>query len=67
MYDEPIMVDEDGIPMDDLPDDYPDPPWANCDTENPVERLSCCSDPSIRGGRCSNCGVWLSDLDEFRA
>jgi hypothetical protein len=33
MYDdEPIMVDEDGIPMDDLPDDYPDPPWANCES-----------------------------------
>jgi hypothetical protein len=30
--DEPQMVDEDGIPMDDLPEDYPDPPWARANT-----------------------------------
>lgn len=26
---------------------------------------ACCADPEVRGGRCSNCGTWVSDGSEM--
>jgi hypothetical protein len=26
------------------------------------ERVACCREPKLRGGRCDNCGTWLEDL-----
>jgi hypothetical protein len=33
--------------------------------ETGVASVSCCREPMVRGGRCENCGAWISDESEM--
>ena len=49
--DDPSEADYDDTPTaDKLNGPAIEPPWR------------CCPDPSVRGGRCYNCGTWIDDL-----